>query len=72
MPAEWLVLCSLLGVGSARAATDDGQAPSAEMLEFLGTWETEAGQWIDPAQLPAQPGDTTTDAGTLPEDDKHD
>ena len=72
MPAEWLMLYSLLSIGGANAATDDAQAPSPEMLEFLGTWETEAGKWIDPEQLPGQPGDTTTDAGTRPEDDKHD
>ncbi len=31
---------------------DGGQSmPSLELLEFLGDWETENGQWIDPQDL---------------------
>jgi hypothetical protein len=25
--------------------------PGEELLEFIGSWETEDGQWIDPAEL---------------------
>jgi hypothetical protein len=33
------------------AKTDDDDLPSLEMLEFLGEWETEEGEWIDPMEL---------------------
>lgn len=34
--------------------TDAGkeeELPSMELLEFLGEWETEDGEWIDPEEL---------------------
>jgi hypothetical protein len=31
-------------------ASDDNQ-PSMEFLEFLGEWETEDGEWVDPQIL---------------------
>jgi hypothetical protein len=30
---------------------DDTTMPSIELLEFLGEWETEDGDWIDPMLL---------------------
>jgi hypothetical protein len=30
---------------------DDDAGPSLEFLEFLGTWETESGEWVDPAEV---------------------
>ena len=30
---------------------DDASMPSMELLEFLGEWETEDGEWIDPILL---------------------
>lgn len=27
------------------------EAPSLELLEFLGDWETEDGEWLDPIQI---------------------
>ena len=27
------------------------QAIDPELLEFLGEWETEEGEWVDPAQM---------------------
>jgi hypothetical protein len=30
---------------------DDGSMPSMALLEFLGEWETEDGEWIDPILL---------------------
>ena len=30
----------------AQEAEDDG--PSLQLLEFLGEWETESGEWVDP------------------------
>lgn len=49
MPAEWIMLSILLAAGTV--ATDAETAPSLEMLEFLGNWETAQGAAIDPAQL---------------------
>jgi len=33
------------------AQKDDKEQPSMEMLEFLGGWETDKGEWIDPNEL---------------------
>ena len=30
---------------------DDASMPSMELLEFLGEWETEDGEWVDPILL---------------------
>jgi hypothetical protein len=30
---------------------DDASMPSMELLEFLGEWETEDGEWLDPILL---------------------
>jgi hypothetical protein len=74
MPAEWMMLYALLAAtpGAAAAAPQD-PAPSAEMLEFLGNWETAKGESVDPAQFA-----DTASADTAPlvdkpsEDSKHD
>ena len=29
----------------------EDEAPSLELLEFLGEWETGDGEWLDPAEL---------------------
>jgi hypothetical protein len=34
------------------------EPPSAELLEFLGEWQTSAGDWVDPAEF-----DELLDAG---------
>ena len=47
----------LLAMSGARAADQSGSdAPTAappplELLEFLGQWETDDGEWIDPQAL---------------------
>ena len=38
---------------SAIVYDDDASMPSMELLEFLGEWETEDGEWIDPILLDA-------------------
>lgn len=46
-----LLLCSpsvILGKDSETVTT-----PDLELLEFLGSWETSDGQWIDPLELAA-------------------
>ncbi len=35
----------------AEEQTDNEVIPSVDFLEFLGEWETEEGEWIDPAEL---------------------
>jgi len=41
------------GIFSSFAADvhEQGQEPDIEMLEYLGSWETENGEWLDPLQL---------------------
>ena len=31
------------------------EAPSLDLLEFLGSWETQEGNWIDPTQFVENP-----------------
>lgn len=33
------------------SAAESEQAPTLELLEFLGQWETDEGEWIDPSEL---------------------
>ena len=44
---------------SATAEEDPPQAsaPSLELLEFLGEWETDAGHWIDPTHFDSSPAE---------------
>jgi hypothetical protein len=37
--------------GQVRKSTENTEAPSLEFLEFLGDWETDDGEWIDPEEL---------------------
>lgn len=74
MPPEWLALL-FTGLLAAGAAT--GPEPvDAELLEFLGSFETADARWLDPLSLgePASikkvpvsppPGDTGTDPSRL-------
>ncbi len=39
---------------AADPSTEPNETPSLELLEFLGAWETEDGQWQDPLQLLAE------------------
>ncbi len=32
-------------------ALNEEQEPDMELLEFLGEWETEDGEWLDPTSL---------------------
>lgn len=48
MQGKPLVLAMLLL--TAPVAAED-EAPSLELLEFLGSFETADGQWLDPTQL---------------------
>ncbi len=47
-----LLLATLLAQSATRADEPVAPAaPSVELLEFLGAWETDGGEWIDPAVL---------------------
>jgi len=37
--------------GEVREESENTEMPSLEFLEFLGDWETEDGEWIDPEEL---------------------
>lgn len=51
-PLKLLVLIMLTLPHISRAEPEDQETPpSAELLEFLGEWETVDGQWIDPAEF---------------------
>lgn len=48
----------LLSCGVAQTATEDRQGdeiPSMELLEFIGEWTLENGQWQDPDELQNMP-----------------
>jgi hypothetical protein len=44
---RWLLLVLL---PLAASAAEDEQ-PSMELLEFLGSWETKDGEWLDPVSM---------------------
>jgi len=37
--------------GQSRESSEETEIPSLELLEFLGDWETDDGEWIDPEEL---------------------
>ena len=37
--------------GPIRENIENAEMPSLEFLEFLGDWETDDGEWIDPEEL---------------------
>jgi hypothetical protein len=47
-----IILLNLVFAAVAAAADEDSTAmPSMELLEFLGEFQTEDGEWIDPMEL---------------------
>ena len=52
-PSSLIMVILMMGVAVSAGTVDDesGQAPSMALLEFLGEWETEEGEWIDPELL---------------------
>jgi hypothetical protein len=76
--AMGLIIAALIA-GAAPAPAQDNEiavsegdaspaaAPSLELLEFLGEWETDEGHWIDPTQFdptPAEPAEMENDTQT--------
>lgn len=37
--------------GQPNEGSEETETPSLELLEFLGDWETEDGEWIDPEEM---------------------
>jgi len=46
-----VVLLNLLFNAAAVADDNSDEAPSMELLEFLGEFQTQDGQWMDPVQF---------------------
>lgn len=59
IPVKWLVLgvmiISVSPIDAKDASTLNNQ--DLEFLEFLGSWETEDGEWVDPLELIEKPMD---------------
>lgn len=54
--AEKLIVLAIFMLGGISASFAEGSAeiekyPDLEMLEYLGSWETEEGDWFDPLEL---------------------
>ena len=67
MRGKWflLTIVLLIGLNASQVQGADKEQPSMELLEFLGSWETEGGEWIDPTEL-----DDTTPPAEEQEDEK--
>ena len=37
--------------GQVQERSEETEMPSLEFLEFLGDWETDDGEWIDPEEM---------------------
>ena len=56
--------------GAEADTTDAAEAPSMELLEFLGEFQTEDRQWIDPLKLVAsERSDKSTQSAPRPDDE---
>lgn len=53
---SWLVLGGLLIAQVVTASPRDAEpAPDMEFLEFLGSWQTHDGKWVDPLHVEDDP-----------------
>jgi hypothetical protein len=49
MPVESVIMGLLLVIAMAEPEPEESASlPDIELLEFLGSWETASGDWIDP------------------------
>ncbi|MCH6582456.1 MAG: hypothetical protein IH808_05490 [Proteobacteria bacterium] len=56
MPVDWLVMGLVATMAFAEPELVDPDLESdLELLEFLGSWETDDGEWIDPTMLADEP-----------------
>lgn len=49
--SRWLMLGLLTTLYGTQAIAAEEELPSDELLEFLGSFETAKGEWIDPADF---------------------
>lgn len=49
--ATLVMLWMAAGASELRAVAQDAETPPLELLEFLGQWETEDGEWISPEDI---------------------
>ena len=66
---EAFVLVALLAAAAANATAADVY-PSPQLLEFLGSFDTAAGEWLDPLDLPLLPSDAQPAACDSPCSDR--
>jgi len=69
----WLILilplaCNAVESGGANAV-DAEDAPSMELLQFLGEWETHEGKWVDPVAFGALT-QAAEEVGARPEEEQ--
>ena len=51
-PPRLVLLTMILTAPIAHSQTEqEAEIPTEELLEFLGEWETEDGEWLDPEEL---------------------
>jgi hypothetical protein len=56
MPVDWLVMGFVATMAFAEPELVDPDLESdLELLEFLGSWETDDGEWIDATMLADEP-----------------
>ena len=72
-----LLLCMSFSSYAEEQKQNNGTKPSMELLEFLGEWQTQDGQWFDPMQFDADANanantNTNTNVSTDHEDKSHD
>ena len=51
-PLRLVIVLTMLSVQQSQLqARQEEEVPSLELLEFLGEWETENGEWFDPDEF---------------------
>ena len=56
MPADTATMLLTAVLAAGTATPTEAQPPDAELLEFLGTFETADGKWLDPLVLDDESG----------------
>jgi len=56
MPADTATILLTAVLAAGTATPTEAEPPDAELLEFLGTFETTDGKWLDPLVLGDESG----------------